>query len=570
MLLNTFFISLFSSVAEHWSCKPGVVLCIYPKLIYPWPVAGIALWLGLIQDLLIPIGLGIVDSRFCNWVSNVYRCSGKHTNEKLPQVGLDGKFRPFGLSSQPQSLDISQQDRAKTLQQVEHRFPITNGSLYTSIDGRLPVIHNYRRHKEFRTGTLKQQQELQSSNMALHSSHLSRRDTEIIPTQTFTGCSNCEEDQCPSHSDLHHLSPEYVHRRREVMPTRFRRFPIIKAIFSLRHFVNFANRRLSQSQESINHLYYEGNLPNVNKMGQNQFQHRSDLNIPRTNFNLNNNFNAHMIKNTRNLLRLNNMRLSRSEESLGELQFETPIKVTPDPTILLTTPQLHTNQNYQDQQYSSDEEEYCFTDSNDNNIGKDYDSISSDNSITTEANCDFEFYQTCNLNNNESESHQSYQDRVDIVGFKPLDHKSTDNHLNSKDKHKSISNTKITRSNSKRSLESFRAFIEETNDLDLLNNDDSIRKPGILYRSNSYTTLEDKKRRKKGRKVTRSNSKKSDSINIEDPNQDNFLKGKKIKSVEYLPNDSNVYSEDLKNNNGLRYVAGSVPDFKKVFISEYI
>lgn len=69
-------------------------------------------------------------------------------------VGLDGKFRPFGLSSQPQSLDGINQDRTKSLQQVEHRFPITNGSLYTSIDGRLPVIHNYRRHKEFRTGKI--------------------------------------------------------------------------------------------------------------------------------------------------------------------------------------------------------------------------------------------------------------------------------------------------------------------------------------------------------------------------------------------------------------------------------
>lgn len=60
------------------------VLCIYPRLIHPWPVAGIAVWLGLVQDLLIPIGLGIVDSRFCQWVSNVYRCSSKSVEEKLP------------------------------------------------------------------------------------------------------------------------------------------------------------------------------------------------------------------------------------------------------------------------------------------------------------------------------------------------------------------------------------------------------------------------------------------------------------------------------------------------------
>jgi hypothetical protein len=68
-------------------------------------------------------------------------------------VGLDGKFRPF--SSPPQSLEVSQNQHVRALQTVEHRFPITNGSLYTSIDGRLPVIHNYRRHKDQR-GTLKQ------------------------------------------------------------------------------------------------------------------------------------------------------------------------------------------------------------------------------------------------------------------------------------------------------------------------------------------------------------------------------------------------------------------------------
>lgn len=66
-------------------------------------------------------------------------------------VGLDGKFRPFG--SQPQSLEVNQlpnsQER-RLFQNNDHKFPITNGSLYTSIDGRLPIIHNYRRPKDSR------------------------------------------------------------------------------------------------------------------------------------------------------------------------------------------------------------------------------------------------------------------------------------------------------------------------------------------------------------------------------------------------------------------------------------
>lgn len=60
-------------------------------------------------------------------------------------------------------------------------------------------------------GTLKQQQELQSSNVALHSSHLSRRDSSL--PQKVSSCSNCSMDQCPSHSDLHHLTPQKVQRK---------------------------------------------------------------------------------------------------------------------------------------------------------------------------------------------------------------------------------------------------------------------------------------------------------------------------------------------------------------------
>lgn len=606
---------------------PLIILCVYPKLIYPWPVTGIALWLGLVQDLLIPIGLGIVDSRFCGWVSNVYRCNAKHTNEKLPQVGLDGKFRPFGLSSQPQSLDINHHERSKTLQQVEHRFPITNGSLYTSIDGRLPVIHNYRRHKEFRTGTLKQQHELQSSNMALHSSHLNRRDLETS-SDNFTNCTSCEADQCPSHSDLHHLSPQYVHRKlsfleasqnnvfslnREIkndehknqrlVPNHknclfagsrsfqnpqnlFQQTNVLVDTNRQKQLVNFNNRRLSQSQESINHLYFDGRINRGDNIAENLFHHRSDMNITRPTFNLDSQLNSQMIKNSKNMLRLNKMRLSRSEESLNGIQCETPIVITANPQKLLTAPQIHHTQahNYHHNIYSSDDEEYCFTDSNDNNVGKDYDSLSSSNSITTEANCDFEFYQTNRSNNNTTNeivevSNDLYDNKVNIIGFKPIESRPVQINVNGngKEKHKNVSNARITRSNSKKSLESFHAFIEETSNLNNLNvvkKEDNVTKIAILHRSNSYTTLENKKRGKRAKKIDRSNSKSSESISkFELDDNDYVMKNKKIKSVEYLPNstDSAVYIDDLKNNNnGFKYITSSVPDFKKVFISEYI
>ncbi|KAJ8973018.1 hypothetical protein NQ317_004616 [Molorchus minor] len=471
-------------------------------MIHPWPVAGIALWLGLVQDILIPIGLGIVDSRFCKWVSGVYRCSGKKIEEKLPHVGLDGKFRPFGSTGQPRSLEITNpQGNGRQFQPVEHRFPITNGSLYTSIDGRLPVIHNYRRNKDQRSGL--KTQEKQSSNVALHSSHLSR--VEFSDTvQKFPSCGNCEADLCPSHSNLHHLSPHYVnkhlnlHQGPGLLPSR-----------------NGAPSRVSQSQESLTYL----------PTGQDKqcFYRNSDMNL--------NGGTNHVMKNSRNLVRLNKMRLSRSEDSLNELQREfgnvTRIHVQKSRNPAEDRPKNYrttVNINVQNGYSSSDDD--CLTDTNDPsnaNPNDTFDSMSSKScySITTEANCDFEFFQSrerlpANLpqvesagapNNNEQYyplSNSSYQSS-EIVPKSSLP--------NDMDK-----NFRITRSNSKRSLESFRAFIE-SEDADLRNN--NLSNTTTLQRSNSYGTLDDRKNKHSLRH--------------------------KIKSIEYLPgsNTSTVYIEDL-------------------------
>lgn len=64
------------------------ILCIFPRLVTPWPVSGVALWIGQLQDILIPIGLGIVDSRFCKWVSKVYKCAERRkVVDKVPPGG---------------------------------------------------------------------------------------------------------------------------------------------------------------------------------------------------------------------------------------------------------------------------------------------------------------------------------------------------------------------------------------------------------------------------------------------------------------------------------------------------
>ncbi|XP_001808976.2 uncharacterized protein LOC100141756 [Tribolium castaneum] len=390
---------------------PLIILCIYPGLVDPWDVAGVALWLGLVQDVLIPTGLGIVDSRFCKWVSNVYKCSNNRGGDKLPHVGLDGKFRPF--SSPPQSLEVAQNQRV--MQTIEHRFPITNGSLYTSIDGRLPVIHNYRRHKDQR-------------GVKTEFSH-------VRPEQAYQrhnleySCRSCEADLCPSHSNLHHLSPQYINKQLNLIQNK-----------------NPLTKRTSLSQESLRY-------------------------IPETHFY------QEQIKNSRNLVRLNKMRLCKSEDSLNDVTRELKFKATPDRV-----------------EYSSSDEEYLPENRN-------FDTLSSQSSysITTEANCDFEFFQ----NNKE------------------------------------------------------RVVFEN-----------KVARPKI-QRSSSYMTLEDRNK-KRNKKLLRSNSKLSDCThNIRN----------KVKSVEYLPNSnaSTVFIEDVFYFNypnqrkwGERNYVGSVPDLKKVFISEYI
>lgn len=82
-------------------------------------------------------------------------------------MGINGKFRHFG--SQPQSLEPPQ------ITERHHKFPITNGSLYTSIDGRVPVIHNYRRQYKDRTTKLNNIEPHLSLSMGIHATHLRRQ-----------------------------------------------------------------------------------------------------------------------------------------------------------------------------------------------------------------------------------------------------------------------------------------------------------------------------------------------------------------------------------------------------------
>ncbi|XP_044763228.1 uncharacterized protein LOC123320109 [Coccinella septempunctata] len=491
---------------------PVLVLCLCPKLIYPWPVAGAVLWLGLLQDILLPIGLGLVDSRFSEWVSDVYKCSGSRLDEKLPQVGLDGKFRPFG--SQPQSLEIvqmAQERNLKVLQTVEHRFPITNGSLYTSIDGRLPVIHNYRRNKDQRGLKLDS-----SSNPSLHTSHLKRPDMPVF------NCPNCETDQCPSHSNLHHLSPNYINQK-----------------------LNALHQNNMTFQQPLRNTVSHESLT-INNIEENPVYVSSATNCS-------------ILKNSRNLVRLNRMKLSKSEDSLSEIKRSVDgTSHCKKPLLTFSNDETKSKKlNEQILDYSSSDEDY-----DGNIVPNNFDTLSSRSScsITTEANEDFHFYQSSQMMpNNEKKMRESINSHLEKFNNDLLlaKYSRCDTSLESFAP-KSNNVPFLKRVHSKRSIENFQAFLEDRQQCE-----------HQVMRSNSQMSLKDRNKKNNDRKLFRSSSKLSDC------SHKNITK--KIKSVEYLPNINACTWVEQNSKNAPRqsirnafHHAGSVPDLKKVFISEYI
>ncbi|XP_072381819.1 uncharacterized protein [Diabrotica undecimpunctata] len=567
---------------------PIIVLCIYPNLIYPWPVSGIALWLGLIQDVLIPVGLGIVDSRFCKWVSSVYRCSGSNVEDKLPHVGLVGKFRPFGIASQPQSLELPNTERSvPVFQAVEHRFPITNGSLYTSIDGRLPVIHNYRRNKDTRRCA---KLEKHQANVAFHTSLLSHRHDLIDHPQKFPSCSNCEADLCPSHSNLHHLSTSYINKQlnqlSQFKPAQLNQSPFKQTQFSQSNQLNSIQNSPPFGQNHLNLLQLNlmSQKPQLERISHSHDSLHTVQEVENTQtffgdaeMKINLGSSSQAVKSSRNLIRLHKMRLSRSEDSLNDLQIKEidnmfqlnspqaqrlePNQRSPSILQKSVTSQIQVEDIPRTDIYSSDDE--YVTDINDN-----FDSMSSKScySITTEANCDFDFFQSNHqkpskdLTVKEDDEKEYFiinnvNNRPVITSYKPG---------SEKDSPKSdLKNFRITRSNSKRSLENFQAYIEVEENLKN-NNKFSFQ------RSNSYMTLEDRCKIRCNDKQFRNSCKESDCSQF-------HVYRQKVKSEEYLPNTTTVYIQDSSgcfdktcNEKCSEKCVHSIPDLKKVFISEYI
>ncbi|KAL6438697.1 hypothetical protein ACFW04_004596 [Cataglyphis niger] len=104
-------------IFEH---LPILIISIRPSLLKNFCTPqNLATWLPLMKDTLLPVFLALFDKMFCRYVAKVY--TKQDHVRRLSHGGIDGKFRHF------------EQDTEYKLQlNLNHglKFPLTNGSLY--------------------------------------------------------------------------------------------------------------------------------------------------------------------------------------------------------------------------------------------------------------------------------------------------------------------------------------------------------------------------------------------------------------------------------------------------------
>ncbi|XP_063219164.1 uncharacterized protein LOC134529220 isoform X2 [Bacillus rossius redtenbacheri] len=106
-----------------------------------WPLHLVFFWTGMAEECLLPVVLALFDDNFSGWVHATYTSDRRLLVDLARHhQGLDGKFRIFN----PPLADVQPHQKLHHSQQ-QMKFPITNGSLFTTVCGRHPVIHNYRR-----------------------------------------------------------------------------------------------------------------------------------------------------------------------------------------------------------------------------------------------------------------------------------------------------------------------------------------------------------------------------------------------------------------------------------------
>ncbi|KAF0762016.1 lateral signaling target protein 2 [Aphis craccivora] len=130
--LATYIIVLMAS--EHFIPSKFVFSADYAPVVKNLPMLA-----ALAEACLWPVLLLLFDDQFVPRLSNLYRRRSVSDRAKPPQ-GLHGKFRPYNGSLQDARRPPPPSSGGEAV-----RFPITNGSLFASLDGRVPVLHNYRR-----------------------------------------------------------------------------------------------------------------------------------------------------------------------------------------------------------------------------------------------------------------------------------------------------------------------------------------------------------------------------------------------------------------------------------------
>lgn len=183
------------------------------------------------------------------------------------------------------------------------------------------------------------QQENLSSNVTLHSTLLNRQELNKS-TPKFPSCTSCELDLCPSHSNLHHLTPSYINKQLNLLqqPSNVAKHNQNLACQSkqLNQNLHLKDYGIPQQKHNIplldGNLFYRGRQMFINKkVLPNRVSHSQEsldlLNDNRDNYyhrnsdmGLNMLVNQNALRSSRNLARLNRMRLSRSEDSLNDLE----------------------------------------------------------------------------------------------------------------------------------------------------------------------------------------------------------------------------------------------------------
>ncbi|XP_025424125.1 uncharacterized protein LOC112693339 [Sipha flava] len=134
--------------SEHFIPSKFVFSADYAPVVKNFPMLA-----ALAEACLWPVILLLFDDQFVPRLSNLYRRRSASERAKPPQ-GLHGKFRPYNGSLQDARRPTQSSNSGGTSNGETVRFPITNGSLFASLDGRVPVLHNYRRGVRTMSGLL--------------------------------------------------------------------------------------------------------------------------------------------------------------------------------------------------------------------------------------------------------------------------------------------------------------------------------------------------------------------------------------------------------------------------------